>query len=111
MRHHGIDKDVIHDKLRIGARGLAADLEEHAVADLQDIGLVNDGKAFAPDHRKPAGRLCDSLAAMARDPAERDHHIRRDQEFAVALFHIAVGVKPFGIFPHHHQIEFAEPVA
>jgi hypothetical protein len=55
MGHHGIDKDVIDEETWKRARGLAADFEEHAVADFKDIGLVNDGEAFPPAHGKLAG--------------------------------------------------------
>src|ERR1035437_1146120 len=111
MRHHGVDKDVIDGKIRVSARGLPADVEEHAVADLQDTGLMNDGEMLAPVHGKLAGRLCNSLAAVSRDAAERDHDLRRDQQFAVALFHVAVGVETFGILPHHDKVKRTEPVA
>ncbi|MET4475655.1 hypothetical protein ABIB66_000170 [Bradyrhizobium sp. F1.13.3] len=93
----------------IGVRRLAADLEEHAVAELEHIGLVHDGEMLAPLHRQPARRMRDALAAMARDPTQRDHDIRCDQHLAITLLHVAVGVKPFRVLAHHDEIEIASP--
>ena len=110
MSHHGIDEDVVHDEARKGMCGLAADIQEHAVTDLEHIGLVNDREVLPAAHRKLAGRLCNSLTAMPCDPPKRDDDVRRDEEFAVALLHVAIGVKAFGILPHHHEVKRAKPV-
>src|SRR6202043_875996 len=72
MLHHGVDKDVVDAKIRIGTRRLPANVEEHAVADLQDIGFVNDSEVLAPAHGELAGGFGNSLAAKSRDAAERD---------------------------------------
>ncbi len=66
---------------------------------------------LAPVHRELAGGLRNALAAVPGDAAKRDDDIRRHQKLAIALLHVAVGVKTFGIFPHHHKIKCAEPVA
>jgi len=48
MRHHGVDQDVVDRKARIAVRRLTADVQEHAVADLEHIGLVDVGLALPP---------------------------------------------------------------
>ena len=66
-------------------------------------------RCLPPLHRQTAGGLRDALAAQARDPAQRDHDVRRDQHLAIALLHVAVGIKPFGVLAHDDEVELAEP--
>ncbi|OIQ69773.1 hypothetical protein GALL_486220 [mine drainage metagenome] len=72
---------------------------------------MNDGEALVPAHGKLTSRLGNSLAAVPRDAAERDGDIRRDEQFAVALLHVAIGIEAFRVLTHHDKIERAEPVA
>ena len=51
----------------------------------------------------------DALAAQARDPAQRDHNVWRDQHLAIALLHVAVGIKTLGVFTDDNEVEIAEP--
>jgi hypothetical protein len=65
----------------------------------------------APLDRELAGRVRNPLAAVPGDAAKRDHDIGRDQKLAMALLHVAVGIKALGILPHHNEIKRAEGVA
>jgi hypothetical protein len=56
-----------------------------------------------------AGRMRDPLAAAPRDPPQRHHDIRRDQELGIALLHVAVGVEAFSVLADHDEIEGPEP--
>ena len=53
--------------------------------------------------------MISAIAAQARDPAQRDHDVRRDQQLAIALLHVAVGIEAFGVLAHHDEIEIAKP--
>src|SRR5579863_1760454 len=72
---------------------------------------MNNGEVLVPAHRELASRFRNSLAAVPRDPAKRYNDIGSDEKFAIALLHVAVGIKSFRVLPHHHKIKRAEVVA
>ena len=97
-------RDVAGTALRL----LAALLEEHAVADLQHIGLVHGAHVALALPRHLEGDARDARAGGARDAPQRDGDILRHQHLGVAVLHVAVGVEAFGVLAHDDEIECAE---
>ncbi len=57
--------------------------------------------------RKRERRLDDALGAFPRDLADRQREVGRRHEFAGADMHGTVGVEPFGVLAHDHEIDVA----
>lgn len=107
VRHHGIDDLVVDFNLGKIFSNPVARVQENTVGDLEHIVLMHQGETPAPLHGDLERTSGDALAARARDATKGNRHIRGDQELAVAGFDVAVSVKPFGVFAHHHQVERA----
>ena len=108
--HHCIDELIVDGDVGKLAAYFVADVDEHAVGNLQDIGLVHNGDMPAAPHGQFKGCTCDAFAATARDATQRDDHIRRHQHFTAATCHVAIGIETFGVLAHYHQVERADLV-
>ena len=108
MRGHRIDDDVVQLHVGIARRHHAARIEKQAVRSPQHIGLVHQRNAPPARARELESALGDARAGLARDLADGDRDIRRDQHVAVARRHVAVGVEALGVLAHDHEVEGAD---
>ena len=106
MGHHGVDDEVVNLDFRKLLRHAPTFLDEHAVTDLKNVGLVHDAHMALSGHSEFERAARDALAANAGNAPQGHHDIFGDQHLTATGFDVAIGVKALGVFAHHDQIEF-----
>ena len=94
-----------HLDLRITRRNRARAFQEQPVGHAQHVRLVHARDVLAASHREAERFLGDAHRGMARDLAHRERQVGGRHELARALEHVAIGVKPFRVLAHHHEID------
>ena len=107
QRRHRVDEALLagHVGIALGDRARAG--EEQTFGQPQHVGLVDHGDSLAPPCRERERRLDDARGAFARDLAHRQGEVGRRHELAGPDMHGAVGIEPFGVLAHDHEIDVA----
>ena len=102
---HAVDELLLQGDAGVAGRDIADAFEEEAVADAQDVGLVDGGDAVAPARGQGEGGFSDAGAAVSGDFAHGHCEVGRGHELAGAHEHGAVGVEAFGVLADDDEVE------
>ena len=104
-RGNGIDMEIVDDDFWKIPGNLFAAFQEKPVGGSKHVRFVDETDFFLPDHRQLEGGSGDPFAGIPGKDSHREGGVRMRHELSNSQMHVAVGIKPFGVFPDDDQIE------